>query len=68
MRILSLFELFLVVFTLYAIYEGGMKVLVPVLCVGTVFLFERLEVELKEDEEFRKGVLNNYPQSANKTA
>jgi hypothetical protein len=68
MRILSLFELFLVVFTLYAIHEGGMKVLVPVLCVGTVFLFERLEVKLKEDEEFRKGVLNNYPQSANKTA
>jgi hypothetical protein len=31
MRILSLFELFLVVFTLYAIYERGMKVLVPVL-------------------------------------
>ncbi|MEE8381142.1 MAG: hypothetical protein V3V90_03585 [Thermodesulfobacteriota bacterium] len=58
MRILSLFELFLVVFTLYAVHEGGMKVLVPVLCVGTVFLFERLEVELKEDKEFRKNSRN----------
>lgn len=67
MRILSLFELFLAVVTLYAIYEGGMKVLIPILCLGAVFLFERLKRKLKEDEKFRKRVFNNYPHSANKT-
>ena len=43
MRVLSLFQLFLAVFTLYAIYEGGMKVLIPVLYFGTVYLLERMK-------------------------
>ena len=59
MRILSLFELFLVLFTLYAIfnYEGDIKILVPILCLVAVFLFERLQGRLKVDEEARKRLL-----------
>jgi hypothetical protein len=47
MRLFSLFELFLVVFSLYAIFkfEGGMRTLVPILCLLTVFLFEMLREE-----------------------
>jgi hypothetical protein len=67
MRIISLFELFLAVFTLYAIYEGGMKVLVPALCLVPVFIFEKLKAKLKEDEEFRKRALNHYPHSTSDT-
>ena len=63
MRVRSLFQLFLTVVTLYAIYEGGMKVFIPFLCLGTVFLFERLKGRLKEDEEIRKRYLN-YMESA----
>jgi hypothetical protein len=59
MGLFSLFELFLVVFTLYAIlkYEGGMRILVPIMCLVAVFLFERLQARLKENEEARKRLL-----------
>jgi len=59
MGIFSLFELFLVLFTFYAIlkYEGGMRVLVPILCLVAVFLFERLQGRLQEDEEAKKRLL-----------
>ena len=59
MGIFSLFDLFLVIFTFYAIikYEGGMRILVPFLCLAAVFLFERLQGRLKEDEEARKRLL-----------
>ena len=55
----SLFELFLVIFAFYAIlkYEGGMKIVVPILCLVTVFLFERLKGRLHEDAENRKRLL-----------
>ena len=59
MGVFSLFELFLVLFTFYAIlkYEGGMRILVPILCLVAVFLFERLQGRLKEDEEAKKRLL-----------
>lgn len=59
MGIFSLFELFLIMFTFYAIlkYEGGMRILVPILCLIAVFLFERLQGRLKEDEEAKKRLL-----------
>ncbi len=59
MGIFSLFELLLVAFTFYAIinYEGGMRILVPLLCLAAVFLFERLQGRLKEDEEAKKRLL-----------
>ena len=66
MGVLSLFQLFLAVFTLYAIYEGGMKVLIPVLCLGTLFLFERLKGKLKEDEDVRKRYLKNMQDAADR--
>jgi hypothetical protein len=59
MGIFSLFELFLIMFAFYAIlkYEGGMRILVPILCLIAVFLFERLQGRLKEDEEAKKRLL-----------
>ena len=59
MGVFSLFELFLVLFTFYAIleYEGGMRILVPILCLVAVFLFERLQGRLKDDEEAKKRLL-----------
>ena len=59
MGIFSLFELFLIIFTFYAIikYEGGMRILVPILCLIAVFLFERLQGRLKDDEEAKKRLL-----------
>jgi hypothetical protein len=59
MGFFSLFELFLVLFTFYAItkYEGTMRVIVPILCLFAVFLFERLQVRIKEDEEAKKRLL-----------
>jgi len=59
MGIFSLFELFLVLFTFYAIlkYEGGMRIIVPILCLIAVFLFERLQGRLKEDEAAKKRLL-----------
>jgi len=59
MGIFSLFELFLVVFTFYAIVklEGEMRIVVPILCLVAVFLFERLHGRLKENEEARKRLM-----------
>ena len=59
MGIFSLFELFLVVFTFYAIikYDGVMRVVVPIMCLVAVFLFERLQGRMKEDEEAKKRLL-----------
>jgi len=50
MKVLTLFELFLVLFTFYAIFEfeGGMRTLVPVICLFTVFLFELLREGIKQ--------------------
>ena len=59
MGIFSLFELFLVLFTFYAIikYDGVMRAVVPILCLVAVFLFERLQGRMKEDEEAKKRLL-----------
>ena len=50
LRSFSLFELFLALFTFYAIYEGEMKVLVPCFCLVTAFLFEKLQEKVKESQ------------------
>jgi len=52
----SFFELFLAIFTYHAVtnFEGSMRVLVPIICLVTVFLFERLRVRLKKDWKTRK--------------
>jgi len=50
MEVFTLFELFLVLFTLYALFEfeGVMRILVPVICLVTVFLFEMLREGIKQ--------------------
>ncbi len=59
MGIFSLFELFLVLFTFYAIikFDGVVRILVPIMCLVAVFLFERLQGRMKEDEEAKKRLL-----------
>jgi len=59
MGIFSLFELFLVLFTFYAIikFDGVVRILVPIMCLVVVFLFERLQGRMKEDEEAKKRLL-----------
>ena len=59
MGIFSLLQLFLVLFTFYAVvkYEGGMRVLVPIICLIAVFLLERLQARLKEEKEAKRRLL-----------
>lgn len=56
MHIISLFELLLVVFGFYAAvkFEGTMRLAVVLLCLLTVFLVERLDKKIQEDEEVRE--------------
>lgn len=64
MRIYVLFELCLVIFTLYAIlkYKGAKAVLVPVICLSTVYLFEQLRKKPpKEVEKTKKRPLKRQP-------
>ena len=58
MRVFPLFELFLAVFTMYALFkfDGGMRVIVPTLCLVTIFLFERLRKKPTEVREHNKRV------------
>jgi hypothetical protein len=51
MRVFSLFELFLAVLAVYAIFqfEGIWKILFPCLCLFSDFLFEKLKKRLKEN-------------------
>jgi len=59
MGLFSLFELFLVVFTIYAIlnYEGGKRILIPILCLVAVYLFEKIKGRLEEEEQAKKRLL-----------
>ena len=59
MGLFSLFELFLVLFTIYAIfkYEGGTRILIPILCLVAVYLFEKIKGRLEEDEQAKKRLL-----------
>ena len=61
MRIFSLFELLLVVFAFYGIikYEGALRALIPILCLCTVFLLQRLQGRMDETEE-AKNRLRRY--------
>ena len=59
MHIISLFELLLVVFGFYAAveFEGTMRLAVVLLCLLAVFLVERLDKRIQEDEEVRERLL-----------
>jgi hypothetical protein len=56
MHIISLFELLLVVLACYAAVEfgGTMRLAVVLLCLLAVFLVERLDKRIQEDEEVRE--------------
>jgi len=53
MKVYTLFELFLTVFSFYAIleFEGDMRIIIPSLCLLTSCLFGRLRTNLKEKGE-----------------
>ncbi|WAC07548.1 MAG: hypothetical protein OS130_15235 [Thermodesulfobacteriota bacterium] len=55
MHIISLFELLLVVLAFYAVveFEGTMRLAVVLLCLLAVFLVERFDKRIQEDEEVR---------------
>lgn len=59
MGLFSLFELCLVLFTIYAIlkYEGGTRILVPILCLVAVYLIEKIKGRLEDDEQAKKRLL-----------
>ena len=59
MGLFTVFELFLVVLTFYSIlrFEGGTRIVVPILCLVVVFLLERLQRRLQEEEEAKRRLL-----------
>jgi len=63
MGLFSLFELFLVLFTIYALfkYEGGTRILVPLLCLVAVYLFERLQGRMERLEECAEPSDDEFP-------
>ncbi len=68
MRIITFFELFLAVFAFYTLcsYEVGRGMIIPILCLSTIFLFERLRQRIKEDEEAKKKLLQYEMEEAKK--
>ncbi len=69
MRVFSLFQLLLVVFAFYATVkfdEDGMRITVIFLCLVAVFLFERLQKRIAEDEEVRERLLRYKEQDRKK--
>jgi hypothetical protein len=67
MKTISLFELLLALFAFYTLvkYDVGIGFLVPILCLFTIFLFERLRQRIKEDEAAKMRLLK-YEEEAKK--
>ena len=67
MKTISLFELLLALFAFYTLveYDMGIGILVPILCLFTIFLFERLRQRIKEDEAAKMRLLK-YEKEAKK--
>ena len=59
MKTITLFELFLALFTFYTLctYKTGTDVLIPLLCLFTIFLLEKLRQRINEDEDAHKRLL-----------
>jgi hypothetical protein len=68
MKTITLFELFLAILALYTIctYKTGTDMLIPVLCLFTIFLFERLRQRIIEDEEAKKRLLKYQVEDSKK--
>lgn len=59
MRVLSFFELLLALFGFYALltYKAGKGMMVPVLCLCTMYIFEKLRQSMKEEEEAKQRLM-----------
>lgn len=59
MKTITLFELFLALFALYAIatYKTGTDIIISVMCLFTIFLFEKLRQRIKEDADAKERLL-----------
>ena len=68
MKTISLFELLLALFAFYTLfkYDVGIGILVPILCLFTIFLFERLRQRIKEDEAAKMKLLQYEKEAARK--
>jgi hypothetical protein len=68
MKTISIFELLLALFAFYTLfkYEVGIGILVPILCLFTIFLFERLRQRIKEDQEAKMRLLQYEKEDAKK--
>ena len=68
MKTITLFELFLALFALYALftYKTGTDVIIPVLCLFTIFLFEKLRQRIKEDNDAKERLLQYQIEDAKK--
>jgi hypothetical protein len=68
MKTISLFELLLALFAFYTLfkYDVGIGILVPMLCLFTIFLFERLRQRIKEDEAAKMKLLQYEKEAARK--
>jgi len=68
MKTITLFELFLALFVLYALftYKTGTDVIIPLLCLFTIFLFEKLRQRIKEDADAKERLLKYQLEEAKK--
>ena len=68
MKTISLFELLLALFAFYSLfkYDVGIGILLPILCLVTIFLFERLRQRIKEDEAAKMRLLEYEKEDAQK--
>ena len=68
MKAITLFELLLALFAFYTLfkYDVGIGILVPILCLFTIFLFERLRQRIKEDEAAKMRLLKYEKEAAKK--
>lgn len=68
MKIFTFFQIFLALFALYAFftYKTGTDVIIPVLCLFTIFLFEKLRQRIKEDTDAKERLLKYQIEDAKK--
>lgn len=68
MKIFTFFQLFLALFALYALFthKTGADLIIPVLCLFTIFLFEKLRQRIKEDTDAKERLLKYQIEDAKK--
>jgi hypothetical protein len=68
MKTITLFELFLSLFALYTLFtfKTGTDVIIPLLCLFTIFLFEKLRQRIKEDADAKERLLKYQIEDAKK--